>query len=149
MNTFSNAFRAEVVRMARKELKPELQAMRKSLTSHRSEIASLKREIKALSSQFKASKRLSKTDQPPAEEAAFEPRKGGRQWTFKPEALTAKRIELGVTGLDMAKLLQASPLSVRKWETGNANPRAAQLVRIRDVLTMGKRKALSVLADAE
>lgn len=46
MNTFSNAFRAEVVRMARKELKPELQGMRKAITSHRSEIAALKREVK-------------------------------------------------------------------------------------------------------
>lgn len=149
MTTFSNAFRAEVVRMARKELKPELQAMRKSLTSHRSDIASLKREVKALTSQLKATKRLSKTDQPRAEEAAAEPRRGGRQWTFKPEALTAKRIEFGVTGLDMARLLQASPLTVRKWEAGNANPRAAQLVRIRDVLAMAKRKALSILAEAE
>ena len=48
MNTFSNAFRAEVVRMARKELKPELQGLRKALTHHRSEIAALKREVKAL-----------------------------------------------------------------------------------------------------
>lgn len=149
MNTFSKAFRAEVVRMARKELKPELQAMRKSLTSHRSEIASLKREIKALTSQLNVSKRSSKIDRPPVEEAIAKPRKGGRNWTFKPEALTAKRIELGVTGLDMARLLQSSPLTVRKWEAGNANPRAAQLVRIRDVLAMGKRKALSILAEAE
>ncbi|WP_312129170.1 hypothetical protein [Diaphorobacter nitroreducens] len=48
MNTFSNAFRAEVVRMARKELKPELQGMRKAITGHRSEIAALKRKALAL-----------------------------------------------------------------------------------------------------
>ena len=67
MNTFSNAFRAEVVRMARKELKPELQGMRKAITGHRSEIAALKREVKALTSQLKATQRQVKaTDAPKA-----------------------------------------------------------------------------------
>ena len=43
--------------MARKELRPELQGMRKAVTSHRSGIAALKREVKALASQLKATRR--------------------------------------------------------------------------------------------
>ncbi|MFN9471252.1 helix-turn-helix domain-containing protein [Acidovorax sp.] len=149
MTTFSNAFRSEVVRMARKELKPELQGMRKALTSHRSEIAALKREVKTLTSQLKAAQRAVKATATPVEEERGAARRGGRQWVFKPEALTAKRAELGVTAKDMAKLLQASPLSLSKWETGKANPRAAQLERIRAVLGLGKRKALALLAEGE
>ena len=135
--------------MARKELKPELQGMRKALTSHRSEIASLKREVKTLTSQLKAVQRLVKSTAPPAIEEAPQERNGGRKWVFKPEALTAKRAELGITAKDMAKLLEASPLSLSKWESGKANPRAAQLERIRNVLSLGKRKAIALLAEAQ
>lgn len=146
MTTFSNAFRSEVIRMARKELKPELQGMRKALTSHRSEIAALKREVKALTSQLKAAQRLTKASATPIEEEAAPARKSGRTWVFKPEALASKRAELGLTAKDMARLLQASPLSLSKWESGKANPRAAQLERIQIVLSLGKRKALALLA---
>lgn len=149
MNTFSNAFRAEVVRMARKELKPELQGMRKALTSHRSEIAALKREVKALTSQLKATQKSVKV---PAQAALAEEtpaRKGGRKWVFKPEALSAKRAEFGLSAKEMGKLLQAGHLSVYRWETGKASPRAAQLERIHNVLSLGKRKALVLLAEAQ
>lgn len=149
MTTFSNAFRSEVVRMARKELKPELQGMRKALTSHRSEIAALKREVKTLTSQLKAAQRVVKATAAPVEDEPAPARKGGRKWVFKPEALTTKRAELGLTAKDMAKLLQASPLSLSKWVNGKANPRAAQLERIRAVLGLGKRKALALLAEGE
>lgn len=148
MTTFSNAFRSEVVRMARKELKPELQGMRKSLTAHRSEIAALKREVKTLASQLKIAERLNKASAAPVMEKSAPARKGGRKWVFKPEALTAKRVELGLTAKDMARLLQASPLSLSKWESGKTNPRAAQLERIHAVLGLGKRKALALLAEA-
>lgn len=149
MTTFSDAFRSEVVRMARKELKPELQGMRKALTSHRSEIAALKREVKALTSQLKAAQRAAKATAAPVKDEPAPARKGGRKWVFKPEALTAKRAELGITAKDMAKLLEASPLSLSKWESGKANPRAAQLERIRNVLGLGKRMALAILAEAQ
>ena len=149
MNTFSNAFRAEVVRMARKELKPEIQGMRKALTSHRSEIAALKRDVKALTSQLKAAQRQFKTPVKAAVEEEVPVRKSGRKWVFKPEVLAAKRAELGLTAKEMAKLLQAGHLSVYRWETGKAYPRAAQLLRIHEVLNLGKRKALALLAEAQ
>lgn len=149
MTTFSNAFRSEVIRMARKELKPELQGMRKSLTAHRSEIAELKREVKSLTSQLKAAQRQVKTPAKAEVEEEAPTRKSGRKWVFKPEALAAKRTELGISQKDMATLLQASSLSVYKWESGKANPRAAQLERIHEVLGLGKRKALALLAEAQ
>lgn len=147
MNTFSNAFRAEVIRMARKELKPELQGMRKAITSHRSEIAALKRELKALASQLKATQRQVKVADMPKVQAAAEeatPKKS-RQIHFNAQALVEKRAALGVTQKQMAQLLGASSLSVYKWESGQVHPRAAQLERIAEVLTLGKRKALALL----
>jgi len=147
MNTFSNAFRAEVVRMARKELKPELQGMRKAITAHRTEIAALKREVKALTSQLKATQRQVKAADLHKAKAVTEdiaPKKS-KQIQFDAQVLIDKRAALGITQKQMAQLLGASSISVYKWETGHVHPRAAQLERIAEVLKLGKRKALALL----
>ena len=147
MTTFSNAFRAEVVRMARKELKPELQGMRKAIASHRSEIAALKREVKALTSQLKATQRQVKVADTPKAKVVTEDAtpKRSRQIQFNAQALIEKRVALGLTQKQMAQLLGASSPSVYKWETGHVHPRAAQLERIAEVLKLGKRRALALL----
>jgi DNA-binding transcriptional regulator YiaG len=144
MNTFSNAFRAEVVRMARKELKPELQGMRQAITSHRSEIAALKRELKAVTSQLKTTQRqLKVTDTPKVET----PKISSKQppFEFNAELLEKMRAALGITRTDFATLLGASALSVSKWTSGGVQPRAAQLAKIETVLRMGPKKALKTL----
>ncbi|BEU98614.1 helix-turn-helix domain-containing protein (plasmid) [Acidovorax sp. DW039] len=146
MNTFSNAFRAEVIRMARKELKPELQGMRKIITSHRSEIAALKREVKALASQLKAAQRLTKVPNTPNAQAAANTPRRAAGGNFNAQAFADKRAELGITQKQMAQLVGASWLSVYKWESGKVHPRAAQLGRISEVLKMSKRKALALLS---
>ena len=147
MNTFSNAFRTEVVRMARKELKPELQGMRKALTHHRSEIAALKREVKALASLLKATQRKVKTVETPAVEVKATPPTKPQVKEFQPVALLEKRKTLGLTQKEMARLVNASALSLYKWESGKANPRDAQVARIVEVLRMSKRRALAKLAE--
>ncbi|CAN7359207.1 helix-turn-helix domain-containing protein [Acidovorax sp. LjRoot129] len=148
MNTFSNAFRAEVVRMARKELKPELQGLRKAITSHRSEIAALKREVKALTSQLKSTQRQVKVTDTARANAVTEsaPPQKSRQIRFNAQALAEKRAALGITRKEMAQLLGASSASIYKWETGQMHPRVAQLERIAEVLKLGKRKALALLS---
>lgn len=148
MNTFSNAFRAEVIRMARKELKPELQGMRKTLTAHRSEIAALKREVKALTSQLRTAQRQV---HPPLATSVTEnntpSRKRGRKWVFDAEKLKAKRAALGLSQKDMAKLLHTSSISLYKWESGKVIPRSAHLQQIHEVLQIGKRQLLATLSE--
>ena len=46
----------------------------------------------------------------------------------------------------MATLVEASPLSVYKWESVKVTPRAAQLDRIQAVMKMGKRAVANRLA---
>lgn len=152
MTAFAVAFKQEVVRMVRKEVKGELMALRKTNASQRSDIAGLKRDLKALIGQVKAlHKAQQRTTSAPTSvsveaQASSKAGGGGRKFTFKPEVLAAKRESLGITQKDMAALLDASTLSVWKWETGKATPRAAQLERIRVVLKLGKREALAKLA---
>lgn len=133
--------------MARKELKTELQGMRKAITGHRSEIAALKREVKALTSQLKATQRQVKIADTPKAKVVTEGAtpKISRQIQFDAQVLIDKRAALGITQKQMAQLLGASSLSVYKWETGHVHPRAVQLERIAEVLKLGKRKALALL----
>ncbi|GAB2458571.1 hypothetical protein GCM10027082_06440 [Comamonas humi] len=148
MTAFSDAFRSEVLRMARKEIKGELGSLRKTVTAQRSEIAALKKDVKALQSQMKtlhkSAARQPKPEQPVIQDNEA-PTRRKRSFQFKAEALVAKREQLGITQQAMATLLEASSLSVSRWEAGKVAPRAAQLERIQAVLKLGKREAMAKL----
>lgn len=134
--------------MARKEIKGEVGGLRKTVASQRSEIAALKRDVKALTSQLKsvlrAVSRQSRQDGAgkavPAEGTDVSARRT-RRFHFNAQALAAKREQLGISQQAMATLLEASTLSVSRWESGKVAPRAAQLERIQAVLKIGKREA--------
>jgi len=149
MTAFSEAFRAEVLRMARKEIKADVGGLRKTVTAQRHEIATLKRDVRALTSQLKAVlKAVARQDgtgkaAPP--EGAEAPARRGRRFKFDAQALAAKREQLGISQQAMAALLEASMLSVSRWESGKVTPRAAQLERIQAVLKIGKREATARL----
>ena len=135
--------------MARKELKPELQGMRKAITGHRTEIAALKREVKALTSQLKATQRQVKAADLHKAKAVTEdiaPKKS-KQIQFDAQVLIDKRAALAITQKQMAQLLGASSLSVYKWESGKAKPRQGSLAAIAAVRKMGKREATKRLAE--
>jgi DNA-binding XRE family transcriptional regulator len=144
MTSLNNALKSEIARVSRKELKDELATLRKASSLHRSEIAALKRELKSLRSLVKLSERTIRRAMPaPPAEPIERPARGGG---FNANALAAKRAQLGLSQLDMARLLEASALSVSKWESGKVQPRAAQLGRILAVQRLGKRAALAQLA---
>lgn len=149
MTAFSDAFRSEVMRVARKEIKGELESLRKTISVQRSDISALKRDMKTIVAQVKALNRAGGR-----KANTGEVRKQGEQapvgrkrtFHFKAEVLMAKREQLGITQQSMAVLLDASQLSVSRWESGKVMPRAAQLERIQQVLKMGKREVLAKLA---
>nr|WP_315848159.1 helix-turn-helix transcriptional regulator [uncultured Rhodoferax sp.] len=139
MSSLINSLKSEIARVARKELKDELLALRKAVTAHRSEIAALKREVKALASAVKAGTRASKAR---GQEVPAAAAPGIR---FSAARFAALRAKLGLTQAQLATLLGVSYLSVHKWEGGKAQPRAAQLQKIAAVMKMGKREAAKQL----
>jgi DNA-binding transcriptional regulator YiaG len=143
MSTLINSLKLEIARVARKEFKEELQALRKVTTSHRSEIAALKRQVKSLANALKAATKTSKASSkksPETDEPATVP--GIR---YSAERLVALRNKFAITQTQMASLLGVSYLSVHKWEAGAAQPRAAQLQKIALASKMGKREVLRKL----
>jgi DNA-binding transcriptional regulator YiaG len=147
MSTLINSLKLEIARVARKEFKEELQALRKVTTSHRSEIAALKRQVKSLASALKTATKTSKAsskNSPATVEPAAVP--GIR---YSAERLVALRNKFGITQTQMASLLGVSYLSVHKWEAGGAQPRAAQLQKIASASKLGKREVLKKLQAEE
>lgn len=147
MNTIVSVLKAEIVRIARKEMKQELLSLKKAASTYRTEIAALKREVKTLRSEIRANSKAIKSAPPKLkvqEEAGAPPKK----IRFTPQSLATLRAKLGLSQAEMARLLGASALSVYKWEAGKAHPRAAQLARIASARGLGKKEAAKILAEA-
>lgn len=152
MTTFADSLKREIARVARKELREEIAALRKTSAFHRSEIAILKKQVKTLHAEMR---KLGKGRGGSARAAphahqdliAVQP-KGtpGRKAVFTAERLKNQRARLGFTQEQMAKLLEVSPLSIWKWESGGASPRLSRVPQILERLALGKREAQSRIA---
>ena len=134
--------KSEIVRLARKELRSETQALKKAASNHRSEIAALKRRVMELEKQLRRQGRTASAPrQEPTDEAAL------RKVRFSAKGLAAQRKRLGLSASDVGLLVGASGQSIYNWESGLNRPRAAQLPAIAGLRTMGKKQALARLEE--
>jgi DNA-binding transcriptional regulator YiaG len=140
MSTLINSLKSEIARVARKELKEELQALRKVTTAHRSEIAALKRQVKSLANAVKAAAKgpKSASQKSTLPDAPID----GSRIRYSAARFAELREKFGISQAQMATLLGVSYLSVHKWEAGSTQPRAAQLSKIAVVSRLGKREVL-------
>ncbi len=152
MTTFADSLKREIARVARKELRDEMAALRKTSLVQRAEIAALKKQVKDMQSQLKrlGKMRAEAAQQAPraAPVASVEAPRGkpGRKVLFTAERLKTQRARLGLTQEQMARLLGVSSLSIWKWESGGAVPRASRVPKILQLLALGKREALARVA---
>ena len=142
MANIGTVLKSEISRVARKELRGETQALKKSISQYRSQIADLKRRMRALELQVK------RAGKGKAQAAVSEPPAGNLRFSAK--GLAAQRRRLGLSAAAVARLLGVSALSIYKWESGKTRPRARQIEAIATLRGMGKREALQRLeAEAE
>lgn len=155
MTTFADSMKREIARVARKELRDELADLRKTSTSQRSDIAALKKQVKVLQVQLTQLQRQKAAapravDTTGAASVPTRPKgKPGRKVVFTPERLKTQRARLSFTQEQMAQLLGVSSLSIWKWESGGATPRASRVPQILARLALGRREALALLAASE
>ncbi|MBL0729414.1 DNA-binding transcriptional regulator [Piscinibacter sp. HJYY11] len=140
MTNIASLLKSEIIRLARKEVRAEIQSLKKGLAGHRSEIGALKKEVRSLQNQLK---RASKGAKPPAAEGA----RDETQVRFSTAGMKAHRKKLKLSAKDYGLLIGASMLSVYKWEDGKVKPRTSALARIARVRTIGKREADRRLAE--
>jgi len=141
MPNIATLLKAEIARVARKQLRGEVQELKKASAQHRSHIASLRRRIDELERQIKRAQKSAGRTQLEQSEQSSE----GVQRRFSPARLAAQRRKLGLSAADFAALVGVSPLSIYNWEHGKTRPRQQQLEAIAAVRGIGKREALARL----
>ena len=143
MSTFANQLKSEISRLAKKEVRAEVHALKKTSTAYRGEIAALKRRIAGLESQVnKLGKGAGRAKV--IETASADSAEGLR---FRVAGFASLRKKLGISAAEMGRLLGVSAQSVYHWETGKTKPRASQLAAIAAVRKMGKRAVAAKLAE--
>jgi DNA-binding XRE family transcriptional regulator len=135
MSTFVTAFKEQVRRLARKEVRLQVQALKRATTQFRRDIAALRRVV-AKGGQVVP--RLLKTGAIRAEGLP----EGVR---FSARSIRAQRVRLGISAADFGKLIGVTPLTIYHWEAGKARPRAKQFANFLSIRNIKKEEAFKRL----
>jgi DNA-binding transcriptional regulator YiaG len=139
MPNIASLLKDEILRLARKEVRQELEGIKKASAHYRSEIAELKRRATALE---KAQGRIAKktqTEEPVQQDEESKSR-------FSAKRLAARRKSLDISAPQMGVLLGVSAQTIYNWEAGKTRPRAAQMPTIVAMRKMGKKEIAAKLA---
>jgi DNA-binding XRE family transcriptional regulator len=135
MPDIATVLRQEILRLARKEVKLQTDAIRKMSTQQRREIAELKRSVADLSKQVSAVRRPSARIV--ADGPIVDATSPGR---FSAKGLRSHRERLGLSASHYAKLLGVSAQTIYHWEQGTSRPRDQQLATLIALRPLGKRE---------
>jgi DNA-binding transcriptional regulator YiaG len=140
MPDIASVLKSEIARIARKEIRSEVESLKKASISHRTEIAALKRRAQFLEQQVR---RLQKSAPSPAPAAKDESAKSMR---FSAKGLASQRQRLALSADAVGLLVGATGQSVYNWEAGKARPRASHLPAVAALRSLGKKQAAAILA---
>jgi DNA-binding transcriptional regulator YiaG len=135
MPNIASILKSEISRVARKEVRAEVLALKKAVGVYRTEIAALKRRAQALERELR---RLGSSRAKAAGVDADD--KPERAMRFSPKGLASQRKRLGLSAHDCGLLVGASGQSVYNWEDGKIRPRDKHLPAIAALRRMGKRQ---------
>ena len=143
MPNLAGVLKEEIRRLARKEIKAELAATKKTSAQHRKDIAALKRQIRDQNRTIASLERASrKTGTTGAKNNSTSVR-------FSPQWLQAHRERLELSAADYAALVGVSPLTIYNWEKGKTRPGQPQLEAWGAIKGLGKREAWRRLEEME
>jgi len=140
MPNIASLLKEEILRLSRKEIRHQIETMRKASAQYRRSIATLKRQAGKLERQV-ARLEGSVFDKP----RAASPSAAGKQVRFVAKGLRSQRERLGFSAADYAKLAGVSSQSIYNWEHGTARPRAGQIAALAALRGINKREALARL----
>lgn len=142
MPNVASVLKDEIARVARRQLRAEIEPLKRASAQYRSSIAVLKRELATLQKQLKKASRAHAKPQDSEGGETESPRR-----RFSAARLAAHRNKLGLSATEYGKLAGVSGQSIYKWEQGGTRPRAAQLESLAKVRALGKREARARLEE--
>lgn len=140
MPNITQVFKEEIARIARKQSRADMSALKKAVAKHRSDIAALKRQVGELDRALATARRGQL--QPAA--AAKDASEGSIRFSAKGFASHRKRLDLSAT--DLGRLFNVSGQTIYHWEAGKARPRARHMPAVAALRSLGRRQAAAVLA---
>ena len=140
MANIGTLLKDEISRLSRREIRRQIETMRKASAQYRRNIAALKRQAGKLERQV-ARLEASVFDTPRVKASAAT----GKQVRFVAKGLKSQRERLGLSAADYAKLAGVSSQSIYNWERGAARPRAGQIATLAALRGINKREALARL----
>ena len=137
MTNIASALRSEISRVARKEVRAEIDSLKKASAQYRGAIAKLRREVAALHKQLKNAGTAAA-----AESRAAKTVEANTARRFSSTRLAAHRAKLGLSAAAYGKLVGMSGATIFHWEQGKSRPNDEQLQRLAAVRALGKRAAV-------
>jgi DNA-binding XRE family transcriptional regulator len=133
MPNIGSLLKDEISRLCRREIRSQVEPIKKSSAAYRRDIASLKRHVAALERKaaLLAKCTAAGPDAPPPLPV--------RPVRFVAKGLRTMRARLGLSAAQLAKLIGVSEQSIYNWETKKATPRKEQLAAIIAMRSLGKR----------
>ncbi|WP_295978613.1 helix-turn-helix transcriptional regulator [uncultured Variovorax sp.] len=146
MPNIASILKSEISRVARKEVRAEMETLKKASVHHRAAIAALRRQISSLEKELRnvAKGTARSTRASDSDEAGDD----GPKRRFSAGRLAAHRTKLGISAASYGKLVGVSGQTIYHWEQGKARPRAAQLQSLAAVRGLGKQQVAERLGEA-
>lgn len=151
MTNIATVLKSEIARLARKEVRAEVEALKKATSAQRTEIVALKKRVQTLEAALKKQAKLNAkgatgTSINNAVDEARAPRIGLR---FNAKGLASNRKRLGLSAAEFGSLVGTTEQSIYAWEAGRAQPRAKFLEAIASLRGVGKREIAQRLAGSQ
>lgn len=133
MTSLGSMLKTEITRLSRKEIRAQIEPLRKAITTYRRDIAELKRQVALLQRHSAAAIR----GRPKVADSSIET----KPTRFVAKGLRSLRTRLGLSAADFAKLANVSGQSIYNWEAGKAVPRKEQMDALAELRMLGKKEA--------
>jgi DNA-binding transcriptional regulator YiaG len=140
MPNIASALKAEIIRVARKEMRAESENLKHAAAKSRAEILALKQRVVDLE---KTIARISKV----VGKAPERKREQGKvpSVRFTAKGLISMRRRLGLSASEMGSLVGVSTQTVYNWEAEKSKPRPQQMASLASLRSIGKRQAAARL----
>lgn len=135
MTNIASVLKAEIARVARKEIRSEIEGLKKASAQQRATIAQLRRELGELQKALREGRRLAaaqartagKASPSSASSAPAAIEDDGTPRRFSATRLEAHRKKLGLSAADYGKLVNISGATIYNWEQGKTRPSPDQV----------------------
>jgi len=138
MPNIASILKAEISRVARKEVRVEMETLKKASVAHRASIAELRRQVNTLEKELR--RMAKRATRPAAASDSVHEAAAGTKRRFSPTRLAAHRAKLGLSAASYGQLVGVSGQTIYHWEQGKARPRAAQLESLAAARDLGARE---------